>query len=1128
MKILSTKRLGILLLGLSQIWVLGISSIPMTTPLDLLEPSASSFQSKQLRNLQMTPDFDVSTRAEGLQESPKLALLKDGQFVVVFGSENEAGAGTGKDIAFRLFDTSGNPVSNNILVHEVSAGDQVEHKVAALKDGCFIVVWRTLVSGKKLIKYRVFWPDGSPRTGETSVDDQPGAQQEMPAVGGLSAGGFVIAWSDDGNQIIRAKIFSSTFDVQVDTFQVNTATGTSFKVPEIIPLLDNTFVAVWCTYNSGYRVKAQKFNAAGVPQGTEFAVSSTSGDQYNPVGASSTSMDYIVVWEEPISNSDIYYRRFQSDGTPKDASNIKVNFQTNNRQINPSVAWLSRGGIAIAFQSEKTSPDTADFGIFIRVYDNVGNPLETKESIVNQNLRDDQEQASIIPFGAGFVVAWKDKDGVGEGDIKLRIYILPDKEKCVEDSDCTDNLYPYCIESTGVCVACTPSLCTNPYAPVCTSKGCGGCTSNMDCRNVPGKPKCDTSSSTCTACTGDSDCPDPFYKFCDPVLFKCVWCLSGETCIPECPTNPCPPEKPYCYDNHCVACRLDTDCNTGEVCSSTNTCVAPNTTPPDPEPTDPGNDGGNNDTPTPDPDPTTPDFFTPSEIETISPALQETFSGIGSAVGASTAAVTLPVASSNPALLWGFVNLLQRFFYFLFFNVQYPSNLKAFLEICNLGTLSFLPNLFENIDVQLPSPPHFYKNEYPGSFYQSSGSTITLWIIALCAGGLVNLLHRIMRGRVAKITRIRNFLNSQIASFWQASFIELLYGALLQIQVIKFCKGAAVVPLVLAFIYVGIVFIYGVYLIRSIYKKPVSTPPLRKWVPCSEYLLKVLHPFCMIHFYWTPFQQVASLWTLNCLHLMFLFWAGVKHHKLQFFNECSYFLMHLVISFMIYDDIDPSTKDKLGWVIIGVCGFVLVVGIVAMVYTGIVSTLKTLKLLKSKDQGKKKRALLSEHQMKRLGTLSKISRVSTKEKYLAPKQEHEFREVCEGTPEVADIRQEFLEVTQIGQDGHTIKTTVDNSPRGSSLSTKNLPRNNFFEAFEFQDLESPYKVIKLGHIMGNESARQSMAERFKREGIPGNDPDLSDLPESMIFLKEPPNASLISEDEHVIADSPRKRRMKAN
>ena len=94
----------------------------------------------------------------------------------------------------------------------------------------------------------------------------------------------------------------------------------------------------------------------------------------------------------------------------------------------------------------------------------------------------------------------------------------------------------------------------------------------------------------------------------------------------------------------------------------------------------------------------------------------------------TTAAVTaapMLLLGSDPTLMWSIANLIQILYYLLFFNIEYPENLKQFLQVFSLGRLTFLRgpsiSVFSNFATEkLSSPPNFYENDFSGLFTQSA------------------------------------------------------------------------------------------------------------------------------------------------------------------------------------------------------------------------------------------------------------------------------------------------------------------------------------------------------------------------------------------------------------------------
>ena len=84
-------------------------------------------------------------------------------------------------------------------------------------------------------------------------------------------------------------------------FQVNTTTASSQGFPSVAMDSAGNFVVVWESFGqdgSGSGVYAQRYNAAGVAQGSEFLVNTyTTGYQQYPSVAMDGSGNFVVTWQ---------------------------------------------------------------------------------------------------------------------------------------------------------------------------------------------------------------------------------------------------------------------------------------------------------------------------------------------------------------------------------------------------------------------------------------------------------------------------------------------------------------------------------------------------------------------------------------------------------------------------------------------------------------------------------------------------------------------------------------------------------------------------------------------------------------------------------------------------------------
>ena len=148
-------------------------------------------------------------------------------------------------------------------------------------DGDFVITWQSnLQDGSS---YGVFAQRynaaGVAQGGEFQVNTYTTSLQTTPSIAMDSDGDFVIAWESvqDGYGFgIYAQRYNDTGVAQGTEFQVNTYTTNQQLFPSIAMDNDGDFVIAWTNYapqdGSQYGVYAQRYNAAGVIQGTEFQV----------------------------------------------------------------------------------------------------------------------------------------------------------------------------------------------------------------------------------------------------------------------------------------------------------------------------------------------------------------------------------------------------------------------------------------------------------------------------------------------------------------------------------------------------------------------------------------------------------------------------------------------------------------------------------------------------------------------------------------------------------------------------------------------------------------------------------------------------------------------------------------
>ncbi|MGB7258726.1 MAG: Ig-like domain repeat protein, partial [Pseudolabrys sp.] len=225
-----------------------------------------------------------------VKQSPAVATLAGGSFVVVWQSQGEDGSGYG--IYGQVFKAAGVKSGGEFKVNATTKSDQIEPAVAALADGGFIVVWSS--NGQDTSGFGVYaqrYNKNDVRSGgEFKVNTTIANDQSQPAVAGLADGGFVVAWASnkqDGSTLgIYAQRYTKRSVRSGGEFKVNTTTARNQQTPSVAALSGGGFVVAW-TSNAhpsfGYDIYGQLFDKSSAKLGGEFLVNSTQAkDQTQP------------------------------------------------------------------------------------------------------------------------------------------------------------------------------------------------------------------------------------------------------------------------------------------------------------------------------------------------------------------------------------------------------------------------------------------------------------------------------------------------------------------------------------------------------------------------------------------------------------------------------------------------------------------------------------------------------------------------------------------------------------------------------------------------------------------------------------------------------------------------------
>lgn len=257
------------------------------------------------------PEFKVNTRTINIQQAPAVAALAGGGFVVTWESWGQDGSGIG--IYGQRYSSNGARVGLEFRVNTTTAGDQNSPAVAGLGNGGFVVVWTGNDSDGRGIFGQRFNSNGVRSGGQFPVNTITAEHQGNVSITAWGQNGFVVVWDSPDNANSDG-VHAQRFDAQGrvgSEFLVNT-TRIDFQInAALAPLSNGGFVVLWESYRQGSDtmndsdIFGQRYTANGQRAGSEFRVNTVRvRDQGRPNVAALPNGGFVVVWDSAPDGSD--------------------------------------------------------------------------------------------------------------------------------------------------------------------------------------------------------------------------------------------------------------------------------------------------------------------------------------------------------------------------------------------------------------------------------------------------------------------------------------------------------------------------------------------------------------------------------------------------------------------------------------------------------------------------------------------------------------------------------------------------------------------------------------------------------------------------------------------------------
>jgi Ca2+-binding RTX toxin-like protein len=305
--------------------------------------------------------------------------------------------------------------------------------VTALADGGWIVTWQGDESGGALgdVYQRRYDSTGAPVTADILVNQTTAAPQVIPTITALADFGWVVTWSSSLQDGAGFGIYQRRYDSLGGTsgpdVLVNATTAFDQLFSTVTALADGGWIVAWQSSDGqdggGLGIIQQRFDALGQPDGAETQVNVFTGnDQSLPSVAGLADGGWVVAWQSNGQDGDsngIVLRRYDSTGATA-GGDILVNATTLASQEEPAVTALADGGFVVTWSS--ALEDGSGFGLYQRHYDSTGATVGP-DLRVNDSALGDQWKSAVtaLPDG-GWIVAWQSdgQDGSGSGIFQRR------------------------------------------------------------------------------------------------------------------------------------------------------------------------------------------------------------------------------------------------------------------------------------------------------------------------------------------------------------------------------------------------------------------------------------------------------------------------------------------------------------------------------------------------------------------------------------------------------------------------------------------------------------------------------------------------------------------------------------
>jgi hypothetical protein len=384
------------------------------------------------------PEFFVNTKLTDIQTFPAVAAFATGGFVSVWEDR-----GTTTDLRGQLFYADGAKHGVEFVINSTTANTQETPAIAILSDGRFVVTWvdNSGAEGEAGfgIRARVFNPDGSAvgpdfRVNTTSLQDQIEV-----AISPLANGGFVIAYSDT-DSASYSHVLSRAYGTNLQPVAA-TDTAVATEASKLQGLskvigLEHGYAAVFLELDSvtfDVTLRGRIFGDDGMG-GAEFTIAAaTDGEPYEPSVTRLADGRFVVVWTEEAADAarTIKARMYEANGTASGAA-FTVNgvaLGTAGSDDRISVTALHEGGFSVAYTNLVSALNS---DIRATLFDAAGQRIGVDTIISPADTEGFRSLSTLATLADGRLIAtWLDDSGNVADPVGISGQILEIRTKAV-------------------------------------------------------------------------------------------------------------------------------------------------------------------------------------------------------------------------------------------------------------------------------------------------------------------------------------------------------------------------------------------------------------------------------------------------------------------------------------------------------------------------------------------------------------------------------------------------------------------------------------------------------------------------------------------------------------------------